>query len=99
MKKEKENPRNDGRQQSNISLLPSYTRVCVRMLWATVEQSRDYKTVIRYKTVRPVLKFERYTTLSTLGALIRVFICVMPPGRTINDTDLKFGTHVPLDLI
>ena len=26
-----------------------------------------------------------------------VFICVTPPGQTKNDTDLKFGTHTPLD--
>ena len=28
-----------------------------------------------------------------------VFICVAPPGHTKNDTDLKFGTHTPLDHI
>ena len=98
MKKEKENPRNVGRQQSNISLLPSYTRVCVRMLWATVEQSQDYKAATRYLHGRPALTFECYTSVLTLGALIRVFICVMPPARPINDTDLKFRTHVPFDL-
>ena len=27
-----------------------------------------------------------------------VFICVTPPGHTENDTDLKFGTHAPIDL-
>ena len=26
-------------------------------------------------------------------------ICVTPPGQTNNDTDLKFGTHTPIDLI
>ena len=26
-------------------------------------------------------------------------ICVTPPGQTINDTELKFGTHTPIDLI
>ena len=26
-------------------------------------------------------------------------MCVTPPGQTKNDTDLKFGTHTPIDLI
>ena len=30
---------------------------------------------------------------------IYLFVCVTPPGRTKNDTDLKFGTHTPIDLI
>ena len=30
---------------------------------------------------------------------IYVCICVTPPGQTKNDTDLKFGTHTPIDLI
>ena len=30
---------------------------------------------------------------------IYVCNCVMPPGQTKNDTDLKFGTHTPLDHI
>ena len=28
-----------------------------------------------------------------------VFICVTPPGQTKHDTDLKFSTHTPIDLI
>ena len=28
-----------------------------------------------------------------------VFMCVTPRGQTKNDTDLKFGTHTPIDLI
>ena len=27
------------------------------------------------------------------------FMCVMSPGQTKNDTDLRFGTHTPLDHI
>ena len=27
------------------------------------------------------------------------FVCVTSPGHTNNDTDLKFGTHTPIDLI
>ena len=30
---------------------------------------------------------------------IYVFMCVTSPGQTKNDTDLKFGTHTPIDLI
>ena len=30
---------------------------------------------------------------------IYVFTCVAPPGLTKNETDLKFGTHTPLDNI
>ena len=30
---------------------------------------------------------------------IYICICVTPPGHTNNDTDLKFGTHTPIDLI
>ena len=30
---------------------------------------------------------------------IYVFVCVTSPGHTNNDTDLKFGTHTPIDLI
>ena len=30
---------------------------------------------------------------------IYVCNCVTPPGQTKNDTDLKFGTHTPVDLI
>ena len=28
---------------------------------------------------------------------VYVVMCVMPPGQTKNDIDLKFGTHTPLD--
>ena len=28
---------------------------------------------------------------------VYLFMCVTPPGQTENDTDLKFGTHTPLD--
>ena len=34
-----------------------------------------------------------------LISLVFVCICVTPPGQTKNDTDLKFGTHTPIDLI
>ena len=30
---------------------------------------------------------------------IYVFVCVTSPGHTNNGTDLKFGTHTPIDLI
>ena len=30
---------------------------------------------------------------------VYVFICVTPPGQAKNDTDQKFGTHTPIDLI
>ena len=30
---------------------------------------------------------------------IYLFNCVTSPGQTKNDTDLKFGTHTPIDLI
>ena len=28
-----------------------------------------------------------------------IYLCVTPPGHTNNDTDLKFGTYTPIDLI
>ena len=35
-----------------------------------------------------------------LNSLVYVcmYLCVTPPGQTENDTDLKFGTHTPIDL-
>ena len=30
---------------------------------------------------------------------VYVFMCVTSPGHTNKDTDLKFGTHTPIDLI
>ena len=30
---------------------------------------------------------------------IYLSICVTSPAQTKNDTDLKFGTHIPIDLI
>ena len=30
---------------------------------------------------------------------VYLFMCVTSPGETKNDTDLKFGTHTPIDLI
>ena len=30
---------------------------------------------------------------------IYLFVCVTSLGHTNNDTDLKFGTHTPIDLI
>ena len=30
--------------------------------------------------------------------LVYVCICVTPPGHKKNDTDLKSGTHTPIDL-
>ena len=30
---------------------------------------------------------------------IYLFVCVTSPGQTKNGTDLKFGTHTPIDLI
>ena len=41
----------------------------------------------------------RIFLISLVYVCICVFICVMPPGQTKNDTDLKFGTHIPLDHI
>ena len=34
-----------------------------------------------------------------LHVCVRIYLCVKPPGQTKNDTDLKFGTHTPLDHI
>ena len=34
-----------------------------------------------------------------IQVFINVFIRVTPPGQKKNDTNLKFGTHNPIDLI
>ena len=36
---------------------------------------------------------------SYMCVFVYVFICVTSPGHTNNDTDLKFGTHTPIDFI
>ena len=40
-----------------------------------------------------------YSPFHLLYVCMYLFICVTPPGQTENDTDLKFGTHTPLDHI
>ena len=37
--------------------------------------------------------------LRRVSPFIHSYICVTPPGQTKKDTDLKFGTHTPIDLI
>ena len=43
---------------------------------------------------QPVKDFPNFTCIS-----VYVCICVTPPGQMKNDTDLKFGTHTPIDFI
>ena len=45
---------------------------------------------------QPVEDIPNFTCICVCMA---IFICVTPPGQTKNDTDLKFGTHTPIDLI
>ena len=40
-----------------------------------------------------------YDTKRYVYVCMAVFICVTPPDITKNDTDLKFSTHTPIDLI
>ena len=34
-----------------------------------------------------------------LNSLVYLCMCVTSPGQTKNDTDLKFGTHTPIDYL
>ena len=52
-----------------------------------------------FKNPREGSSRSRIFLFSLVYVCIRVVICVMPPGETKNDTELKFGTHTPLDHI
>ena len=53
------------------------------------------KIHVRRAAAEDILKF----TCICVCLCIYVFVCVTSPGHTNNDTDLKFGTHTPIDLI
>ena len=48
------------------------------------------KIHVRGAAAEDILKF------TCMGMYL--FVCVTSPGHTNNDTDLKFGTHTPIDL-
>ena len=57
----------------------------------------------RYQNPREASSRSRILLISLVYVCICVFIylcnCVTPPSQTKKDTDLKFGTHTPIDLI
>ena len=53
------------------------------------------KIHVRRAAAEDILKF----TCICVCVCIYLFVCVTSPGHTNNDTDLKFGTHTPIDLI
>ena len=63
-----------------------------------------FKTIkLNCQNPREASSRSRIFLFSIVYACICVFIyvciCVTPPGQTKNDTDLKFVTHSPIDLI
>ena len=47
---------------------------------------------------QPVEDIRKFTCIFVY-VCIYVFMCVTSPGQTKNDTDLKLGTHTPIDPI
>ena len=49
---------------------------------------------------QPVEDIPKFICICVYFIYLRIYlcICVTPPAQTINDTDLKFGTHTPIDL-
>ena len=57
------------------------------------------KIHVRRAAAEDILKFTCICVCLCMYLFIYVFVCVTSPGHTNNDTDLKFGTHTPIDLI
>ena len=53
------------------------------------------KSTVKKQPVEDILNF----TYMCVYVFIYLFVCFPPPGYTNNDTDLKFGTYTPIDLI
>ena len=56
------------------------------------------KVHVRQEACRGYSYFHLYIYVF-IYVFIYLFICVTPPGQMKNDTDLKYGTHAPIDLI
>ena len=61
------------------------------------QNPRESKSTWGEQPVEDILKFTCICVCVYL--FIYLFVWVTPPDHTNNDTDLKFGTHTPIDLI
>ena len=59
--------------------------------------SIDFYGVFLYQNPREASSRSRILLISLVYVCIYLCICVTSLGQTKNDTDLKFGTHTPID--
>ena len=62
-------------------------------------QYLSVKIHVRRAAAGDILKFTCICVCVCMYLCMYLFVCVTSPGHTNNDTDLKFGTHTPIDLI
>ena len=96
---EKFNKLDDGIFESPL-LHFNFSKIDKKLKWSNNPTNfLIFKIHVRRAAAEDILKFTCICVCLCMYLFIYVFVCVTSPGHTNNDTDLKFGTHTPIDLI